>query len=147
MGIKSESSSLVDDYSNVIGEHVYKSDVPVQFIPFECLIFKSLKLSIHTRFDNNIIKKKHVICNRGGKNKKKSCKTLGTSDVRRKRKSNSRFIGYQAKIIFEYVYGTPNYEVSQFDELDNHPFKKRSDLKKARQMSYSEKEFIVCAST
>ncbi|XP_052622196.1 protein FAR1-RELATED SEQUENCE 1-like [Lactuca sativa] len=163
-----ESSSSVHDaqyFDDIIGEHVYKPDVPVQLIPFKGLIFKSLKLAIkmyseyaeiggfdvrlstQSRFDNKIIKKKHVICNRGGKQKKKSCDTLGTSGVRRKRNSNSRAIGYQAKIIFESVYGTPDYKVFQFDELHNHPLEKRSDLKKARQMSYSEKEFIVRAST
>ncbi|XP_052619892.1 protein FAR1-RELATED SEQUENCE 5-like [Lactuca sativa] len=106
-----------------------------------------VRLSTQSRFDNKIIKKKHVICNRGGKQKKKSCDTLGTSGVRRKRNSNSRAIGCQAKIIFESVYGTPDYKVFQFDELHNHPLEKRSNLKKARQMSYSEKEFIVHAST
>ncbi|XP_052623833.1 protein FAR1-RELATED SEQUENCE 5-like [Lactuca sativa] len=106
-----------------------------------------VRLGTQSRFDNKIIKKKHVICNRGGKQKKKSCDTLGTSGVRRKRNSNSRAIGCQAKIIFESVYGTPNDKVFQFDELHNHPLEKRSDLKKARQMSYSEKEFIVRAST
>lgn len=163
-----ESSSSVHDaqyFDDIIGEHVYKPDVPVQLIPFKGLIFKSLKLAIkmyseyaeiggfdvrlstQSRFDNKIIKKKHVICNRGGKQKKKSCDTLGTSGVRRKRNSNSRAIGCQAKIIFESVYGTPDYKVFQFDELHNHPLEKRSGLKKARQMSYSEKEFIVRAST
>ncbi|XP_052622546.1 protein FAR1-RELATED SEQUENCE 5-like [Lactuca sativa] len=163
-----ESSSSVHDaqyFDDIIGEHVYKPDVPVQLIPFKGLIFKSLKLAIkmyyeyaeiggfdvrlstQSRFDNKIIKKKHVICNRGGKQKKKSYDTLGTSGVRRKRNSNSRAIGCQAKIIFESVYGTPDYKVFQFDELHNHPLEKRSDLKKARQMSYSEKEFIVRAST
>nr|KAJ0205336.1 hypothetical protein LSAT_V11C500233230 [Lactuca sativa] len=88
-------------------------------------------LSTQSRFDNKIIKKKHVICNRGGKQKKKSCDTLGTSGVRTKRNSNSRVIGCQAKIIFEYVCGTPDYKVFQFDELHNHPLEKRSDLKKS----------------
>ncbi|KAL7582685.1 hypothetical protein Lser_V15G45809 [Lactuca serriola] len=106
-----------------------------------------VRLGTQSRFDNNIIKKKHVIFNRGGKQKKKSCDTLGTSGVRRKRNSNSRAIGCQAKIIFESVYGTPDDKVFQFDELYNHPLEKRSDFKKARQMSYSEKEFIVRAST
>nr|KAJ0192523.1 hypothetical protein LSAT_V11C800443490 [Lactuca sativa] len=150
-----ESSSSVHDaqyFDDIIGEHVYKPDVPVQLIPFKGLIFKSLKLAIkilstQSRFDNKIIKKKHVICNRGGKQKKKSCDTLGTSGVRRKRNSNSRAIGCQAKIIFEFVYGTPDYKVFQFDELHNHPLEKRSDLKKVRQTSYLEKEFIVRAST
>ncbi|XP_023771369.2 protein FAR1-RELATED SEQUENCE 5-like [Lactuca sativa] len=129
-----ESSSSVHDaeyFDDIIGEHVYKPDVPVQLIPFKGLIFKSLKLAIkmyseyveiggfdvrlstQSRFDNKIIKKKHVICNRAGKQKKKSCDTL----------------------------------VFQFDELHNLPLEKRSDLKKARQMSYSEKEFIVRSST
>nr|KAJ0194419.1 hypothetical protein LSAT_V11C800440710 [Lactuca sativa] len=77
---------------------------------------------------------------------------IGGFDVRlstqsRKRNSNSRAIGCQAKIIFESVYGSPDYKVFQFDELHNHPLEKTSDLKKARQMSYSEKEFIVRAST
>nr|KAJ0194367.1 hypothetical protein LSAT_V11C800421060 [Lactuca sativa] len=163
-----ESSSSIHDaqyFDDIIREHVYKSDVPVQLIPIKGLILKSLKLTIkmyseyaeiggfdvrlstQSRFDNKIIKKKHVICNRGGKQKKKSCDTLGTSGVRRKRNSNSRAIGCQAKIIFESVYRTPYYKVFQFDERHNHPLEKRSNLKKARQMSYSEKEFIVRVST
>nr|KAJ0192301.1 hypothetical protein LSAT_V11C800452080 [Lactuca sativa] len=131
-----ESSSSVDDaqyYGNVIGEHVYKPDVPVQFIPFKGLIFKSFELAIKMYSEYAEI---------GGFDKKKYCDTFGTSGVRRKRNSNSRVIVYQAKIIFEYVYGTSNYKVFQFDELHNHPL----DLKKARQMSYSEKEFILRAS-
>ncbi|XP_052623603.1 protein FAR1-RELATED SEQUENCE 5-like [Lactuca sativa] len=104
-----------------------------------------VRLSTQSRFDNKIIKKKHVICNCGGKLKKKSCDTLGTSGVRRKR--NSRSIGCQERIVFESVYGTPNYKVFQFDELHNHPLEKRSNLKKVRQMSYSENKFIVRAST
>ncbi|XP_052627239.1 protein FAR-RED IMPAIRED RESPONSE 1-like [Lactuca sativa] len=163
-----ESSSSLHDAQycdDITGEDVYKPDVPVKLIPFKGLIFKSLKLAIkmhseyveiggfdvrlstQSRFDNKIIKKKHVISNRGGKQKKKSYDTLGTSGVMRKRNSNSRAIGCQANIIFESVYGTPDYKVFQFDELHNHPLKKRSDLKKLRQMSYLEKEFIVRAST
>ncbi|CAI9302651.1 unnamed protein product [Lactuca saligna] len=106
-----------------------------------------VRLSTQSRFDNKIIKNKRVICNRGGKQKKKSCDTFGTSTVRRKQNSNSRAIGCEAKIIFKSIYGTPDYKVYQFDELHNHPLEKRSDLKKARQMSYSKKEFIVRAST
>ncbi|XP_052624889.1 protein FAR1-RELATED SEQUENCE 5-like [Lactuca sativa] len=135
-GCLGESSSSVDYVQycgNVIGEHVYKPDVPVQFIPFQGLVFKSLelvikmyfeyaeiggfdvRLSTQSRFDNKIIKKKHVICNRGG----------------------NRKINLQIQI-----------QELLFDELHNQPLEKRSDLKKkARQMSYSEKEFIVCAST
>nr|KAJ0206523.1 hypothetical protein LSAT_V11C500290040 [Lactuca sativa] len=92
-----ESSCSVHDAQycdDIIGEHVYKPDVPVQLIPFKGLIFKPLKLAIkryfeyaeiggfdvrlsmQSRFDNKIIKKKHVICNHGGKQKKKSCDTL-----------------------------------------------------------------------
>nr|KAJ0212430.1 hypothetical protein LSAT_V11C400221880 [Lactuca sativa] len=142
-----ESSSSVHDaqyFDDIIGEHVYKPDVPVQLIPFKGLIFKSLKLAIKMYSEYAEIGgfDKHVICNRGGKQKKKSCDTLGTSGVRRKRNSNSRAIGCQAKIIFESVYGTPDYNVFQFDELHNHPLEKRSNLKKARQI----KEFIVRAS-
>nr|KAJ0194434.1 hypothetical protein LSAT_V11C800448690 [Lactuca sativa] len=144
---------------NVIGENVYKPDVPIQFIPFKSLIFKSLELVIKmyyeyaeiggfdSRFDNKIINNKHVICNCGGKLKKKYCDTLGTSGVRRKQNSSSRVIGCQAKIIFESVYGTQDYKVFQFDGVHKHPLEMRSDLKKARQMTYSEKEFIVRAST
>nr|KAJ0217666.1 hypothetical protein LSAT_V11C300138490 [Lactuca sativa] len=83
-----ESSSSVDDvqyWGDIIGEHVYKQDIPVQLIPFKGLILKSLDLAIQmyyeyaeisgfdvrlgtqSWFDNKIIKKKHVICNRGGK--------------------------------------------------------------------------------
>ncbi|XP_052626923.1 protein FAR1-RELATED SEQUENCE 5-like [Lactuca sativa] len=136
-----ESSSSVHDaqyFDDIIGEHVYKPDVPDQLIPFKGLIFKSLKLAIKMYSEYAEI---------GGFDKKKSCDTLGTSGVRRKQNSNSRAIGCQAKIIFESVYGTPDYKVFQFDELHDHPLEKRSDLKKARQMSYSEKDFIVRAST
>ncbi|CAI9294479.1 unnamed protein product [Lactuca saligna] len=44
-----ESSSSVHDaqyFDDIIGEHVYKPDVPVQLIPFKGLIFISLKLAI-----------------------------------------------------------------------------------------------------
>ncbi|KAL7608522.1 hypothetical protein Lser_V15G11935 [Lactuca serriola] len=136
-----ESSSSVHDaqyFDDIIGEHVDMPDVHVQLIPFKGLIFKSLKLAIKMYSEYAEI---------GGFDKKKSCDTLGTSGVRRKQNSNSRAIGCQAKIIFESVYGTPDYKVFQFDELHNHLLEKRSDLKKARQMSYSEKEFIVHAST
>nr|KAJ0203276.1 hypothetical protein LSAT_V11C500294620 [Lactuca sativa] len=160
-----ESSSSVHDAQycdDIIGEHVCKPNVLVQIIPFKGLILKSLKLDIkmyseyaeiggfdvrlstQSRFDNKIIKKKHVICNRGGKHKKKSCDTLGTSGVRRKRNSNSRAIGCQAKIIFESVYGTPHYKVFQFDELHNHPLEKRSDLKK-RGKCHIQKKSLLCA--
>nr|KAJ0197668.1 hypothetical protein LSAT_V11C700351760 [Lactuca sativa] len=126
--------------SNVIGEHVYKPDVPIQFIQFKCLIFKSLELAIkmhyeyaeiggfdvrlstQSRFDNKIIKKIHVICNPGSKQKNKYCDTLVTSGVMRKQNSNSRVISCQAKIIFESVYGTLDYK---FDELHNYPLEKR----------------------
>nr|KAJ0219650.1 hypothetical protein LSAT_V11C300138790 [Lactuca sativa] len=149
-----ESSSSVDNAQycgDIIVEHVYQLDVSVQLIPLKGLIVKSLdlaikmyskyaeiggfdvRLSTQLRFDNNIIKKKHVICNCGGKKKKKSCDTLGTSGVTRKRNSNSRVIGYQAKIIFEFVYRSPDYKVFKFDELHKHPLEKRSDLKKVRQ--------------
>nr|KAJ0208208.1 hypothetical protein LSAT_V11C500234280 [Lactuca sativa] len=147
---KGESSSLVDDKqycSNVIGEHVYKPYVPIQFIPFKCLIFESLelviklyfeyaeiggfhvKLSIRSTFDNTVIKKKHVICNRGGKQKKISCDTLGTSGVRRKQNSYPIVTGFQENIIFESVSRSPDYKVFQFDELHNHPLQKRNHLK------------------
>nr|KAJ0209844.1 hypothetical protein LSAT_V11C400183770 [Lactuca sativa] len=129
-----ESSSSVHDaqyFDDIIGEHVYKPDVPDQLIPFKGLIFKSLKLAIKMYSEYA---------------------EIGGFDVRlstqsRKQNSNSRAIGCQAKIIFESVYGTPDYKVFQFDELHDHPLEKRSDLKKARQMSYSEKDFIVRAST
>nr|KAJ0195695.1 hypothetical protein LSAT_V11C700346480 [Lactuca sativa] len=106
-----------------------------------------VRLSTQSRFDNKIVKKKHVICNHDGNQKKKSCDTLGTSGVKRKRNSNSRVIGCQAKIIFESVYETPDYKVFQFHEFHNHPLEKRTDLKRVRRMSYSETESIVRALT
>nr|KAJ0208516.1 hypothetical protein LSAT_V11C500284810 [Lactuca sativa] len=97
MGGESSSSIDVVQYcGDIIGEYVYKSYVLVQLIPFKGLIVKSLKLAIkmyykyaeiggfdvrlstQSRFDNKIIKKKYVICNRGGKQKNKSCDKLGT---------------------------------------------------------------------
>nr|KAJ0208955.1 hypothetical protein LSAT_V11C400226200 [Lactuca sativa] len=60
----------------------------------------------------------------------KSLKLVIKIGVRRKRNSNSRFIGCQEKIIFESVYGTPDYKVFHFDEFLNHPLENRSDLKK-----------------
>ncbi|KAL7610411.1 hypothetical protein Lser_V15G14290 [Lactuca serriola] len=104
-----ESSSSVDDAqycADIIGEHVYKPDVPVQLIPFKGLIFKSLKLAIKMYYEYA---------------------EIGGFDVK--------------------LTTTPNYKAFQFDEFHNHPLEKKSDLKKARQMSYSEKEFIVRAST
>nr|KAJ0204249.1 hypothetical protein LSAT_V11C500251560 [Lactuca sativa] len=79
--------------SSVIDGDLYSSmceseQEDVENLFFEGLIFKSLKLAIkmyseyaeiggfdvrlsaQSRFDNKIIKKKHVICNHGGKQKK-----------------------------------------------------------------------------
>nr|KAJ0226614.1 hypothetical protein LSAT_V11C100009660 [Lactuca sativa] len=96
-----------------------------------------IRLSSQSKYNSQIIKNKYVICNRGGKDKLKPCDMLATSSFKRKPNSN--------KIIM----GTIDYKVKQFFELHNHPLESIEDrpyMKKARHMSYSEKEFLVRAS-
>jgi hypothetical protein len=52
--------------------------------------------------------------------------------------------------MFENVYGTEDYKVVKFVEEHNHPLVSKENthqLKRSRQMTYSEKEFVVRAST
>ncbi|XP_052622428.1 protein FAR-RED IMPAIRED RESPONSE 1-like [Lactuca sativa] len=167
--IEGESSNSTNESycSNIIEESEYKPDVPIEFVPVVNSVFKSLNLAVkmytdyaemagfHTRlssqskYNSQIIKEKYVICNRGGKDKPKPCDTLATSFVKRKPNSNKIIIGCTTKIIFENVYGTRDYKVKKFFEMHNHPLEsieERPYTKKARKMSYSEKEFEVRAS-
>lgn len=145
---------------------MYKPDVPQEFIPTVNSVFKSLplavkmyedyadmagfdtKLSGQTRFKNNIVKKKYVLCNRSNKDKSKPSDTL--SKGRRKPNKNKLGTGCRAQIIFEAVPGTSDYRVKKFCEFHNHPLESeedRSHMKRARRMSYAEKEFVIRAST
>ena len=51
------------------------------------------------------------------------------------------------KIIFKVIPGTTGYYIDQFFELHNHDFEESNHLKKARRLTYCDKEFIVRAST
>ncbi|KAI3708543.1 hypothetical protein L2E82_37758 [Cichorium intybus] len=167
---ENSSSTNESDSLYMIQELSYKPDVPQEFVPVKDSIFNSLfegikmytnyaimagfdtRLSTQSRFGNgnDLIRKKYVICNRGSKDKKKYCDTLATGPVRRRENSTKIATGCTAKIIFECVYGTTYYKVLEFHELHNHPLVSVDDrchLKKAKEMSYSEKEFIVRAST
>nr|KAJ0206052.1 hypothetical protein LSAT_V11C500281020 [Lactuca sativa] len=160
---KSSNSTNGSYCSNIIEESEYKPDVPTEFIPVVNCIFKSQNLAVkmytdyaemagfHTRlssqskYNSQIIKEKYGICNRGGKDKPKPCDTLATKET----KFNKIIIGCTANIIFENVYGITNYKVKKFYEMHNHPLEsieERPYTKKARKMSYSEKEFLVRAS-
>nr|KAJ0204865.1 hypothetical protein LSAT_V11C500287400 [Lactuca sativa] len=164
----SESSNSTNESycSNIIEGSEYKPDVPTEFVPIVNNIFKSLnlvvkmytdyaemagfqtRLSSQSKYNSQIIKEKYVICNRGGKDKPKPCDTLATSSIKRKPNSNKIITGYKANIIFENVYGKTDYKVQKFFELHNHPLEsieERTYTKKARNMSYSEKEFVVRA--
>ncbi|KAL4589587.1 hypothetical protein LXL04_002495 [Taraxacum kok-saghyz] len=98
---------------------------------------------------NNIVRKKYVLCNRSSKEKSNSCDTLLEGAKRRPNK-NKISKGCKAHIIFEGVYGTMDYKVKKFVEYHNHPLESVEDrchMKRARVMSYAEKEFIIRAST
>ncbi|XP_052625623.1 protein FAR-RED IMPAIRED RESPONSE 1-like [Lactuca sativa] len=167
--IEGESSNSTNESycSNIIEESEYKPDVPTEFVPVVNSVFKSLNLAVkmytdyaemasfHTRlssqskYNSQIIKEKYVICNRGGKDKPKPCDMLATSSVKRKPNSNKIITGCTTKIIFENFYGTTDYNVKKFFEMHNHPLEsieERPYTRKARKMSYSEKEFVVRAS-
>nr|KAJ0191837.1 hypothetical protein LSAT_V11C800413480 [Lactuca sativa] len=104
--------------------------------------------STNESYCNNIIKESEYKPD-GGKDKPKPCDTLATYSVKRKPNSNKIITGCTVKIIFENVYGITNYKVKQFFELYNHLMESIEDrpyMKKARKMSYSEKEFVVHAS-
>ncbi|KAL7591215.1 hypothetical protein Lser_V15G31694 [Lactuca serriola] len=167
--IEGESSNSTNESycSNIIEEFEYKTDVPTEFVLVVNSVFKSLNLAVkmytdyaemagfqtrlssQSKYNSQIIKEKYVICSRGDKDKPKPCDTLSTSSVKRKPNSNKIITGCTAKIIFEIVYGTTDYKVKKFFEMHNHPLESIEEkpyMKKARRMSYSEKEFVVRAS-
>ncbi|KAL7592289.1 hypothetical protein Lser_V15G33646 [Lactuca serriola] len=128
---RESSNSTNESYcSNIIEKHEYKPDAPTEFVP----VSKNCILIMHKW---------------GGKDKPKPCDTLATSSIKRKPNLNKIIIRCTTKIIFENVYGTTYYKVKKFFELHNHPLesiKERPYTKKAKKMSYSEKEFVVRAS-
>ncbi|XP_052625595.1 protein FAR1-RELATED SEQUENCE 5-like [Lactuca sativa] len=158
--IEGESSNSTNESycSNKIEESEYKPDVPIEFVPdlevkmytdYAEMAGSHTRLTSQSKYYSQIIKEKYVKCNRGGKDKPKPCDTLATSSIKRKPNSNKIITGCTTKIIFENVYGTTNYKVEKFFVLHNHPLEsieERPYTKKARKMSYSEKEFVVCAS-
>lgn len=169
-GESSSSTTATTDESccsNIIGESEYKPDVPEEYIPVVGTTFKSLALAIdmytdyaeragfdtrlysQSKFKNNIVRKKYVICNRGGKDTSNPFNTLAAGEKKRKQNANKLTKGCKAQIVIHIVPGTTDYYIKQFWECHNHPLESPEDrchLKRVRKMSFAEREYQLRAS-
>ncbi|CAI9297949.1 unnamed protein product [Lactuca saligna] len=104
------------------------------------------------RFGDKTIKKRYVVCNKIGKIPNRSTDTLDRDGTgRNKRNSNFRITDLKALIKFERLHMQSNdCNIYKFEEKHNHPLETKEERwysKRARRLSYKDKEFIVRSST
>jgi FAR1 DNA-binding domain len=88
-----------------------------------------------------ILRHKYVVCNRNGTGPDKSADSIC------QRKVSYKVTECTAKIIIKVIPSTGEYYIQKFCEMHNHPLQDIRDLRSSRQLTLSEKEFIVRAST
>lgn len=111
-----------------------------------------VRLNTVTRFGDKTIKKRYVVCNKMGKIPNRSTDTLDPEGSgRNKRNSNFKIIDCKALIKFERLHMQTNAcKIYEFEENHNHPLETKEERrysKRARRLSYKDKEFIVRSST
>nr|KAJ0219351.1 hypothetical protein LSAT_V11C300136800 [Lactuca sativa] len=105
-----------------------------------------------TKFGDKTIRKRYVVCNKMGKIRNRSTDTLDPEETgRNKRNSNFRITDCKALIKFERLHMQTNAcKIYEFEEKHNHPLETKEERwysKRARRLSYKDKEFIVRSST
>ena len=105
-------------------------------------------LNTVTRFGDKTIKKRYVVCNKMGKIPNRSTDTLDLEGSgRNKRNSNFKITDCKALIKFERLHMHTNAcKIYEFEENHNHPLETKEERrysKRARRLSYKDKEFIV----
>nr|KAJ0210393.1 hypothetical protein LSAT_V11C400161580 [Lactuca sativa] len=149
---------------------LWKPIVPKDFMPDVDAIYQSLeeavemyklyadkagfgvRLNTVTRFGDKTIKKRYVVCNKMGKIPNRSTDTLDPEGSgRNKRNSNFKITDCEALIKFERLHMQTNAcKIYEFEENHNHPLETKEERrysKRARRLSYKDKEFIVRSST
>ncbi|CAI9268703.1 unnamed protein product [Lactuca saligna] len=149
---------------------LWKPIVPKDFMPDVDAIYQSLeeavemyklyadkagfgvRLNTVTRFGDKTIKKRYVVCNKMGKIPNRSTDTLDPEGSgRNKRNSNFKITDCKALIKFERLHMQTNAcKIYDFEENHNHPLETKEERrysKRARRLSYKDKEFIVRSST
>ena len=111
-----------------------------------------VRLNTVTRFGDKTIKKRYVVCNKMGKIPNRSTDTLDPEGSgRNKRNSNFKITDCKALIKFERLHMQTNAcKIYEFEENHNHPLETKEERrysKRARRLSYKDKEFIVRSST
>jgi len=94
------------------------------------------------------IRQKYYVCSRAGMPKKVSVDTLENAEKPRK-KTSFECTGCRAKVRFDWIYGTEQFKLADFEQSHNHdmvPAEYRHLSKKDRQMKYAEKLFVYNAS-
>lgn len=97
---------------------------------------------------SGLVKQKYYLCNRAGTPKNMSMDTLENGE-KPIRKSNMERTGCRALVRFDWIYGTMNFRLVDFQEKHNHqllPAEYRHLSKKERQLKYAEQLFIYNAS-
>ncbi|XP_023740620.2 protein FAR1-RELATED SEQUENCE 5-like [Lactuca sativa] len=149
---------------------LWKPIVPKDFMPYVDAIYQSLeeavemyklyadkagfgvRLNTVTRFGDKTIKKRYVVCNKMGKIPNRSTDTLDPEGSgRNKRNSNFKITDCKALIKFERLHMQTNAcKIYEFEENHNHPLETKEERrysKRARRLSYKDKEFIARSST
>ncbi|XP_023736904.1 protein FAR1-RELATED SEQUENCE 5-like [Lactuca sativa] len=165
---ESFNSNVVDSPSGKT--KLWKPIVPKEFMPDVDATYQSLEEAVEmyklyadkagfgvmlntvTRFGDKTIKKMYVVCNKMGKIPNRSTDTLDPEGTgRNKRNSNFRITDCKALIKFERLLMRTNAcKIYEFEEKHNHPLETKEERrysKRARRLSYKDKEFIVCSST
>ena len=93
------------------------------------------------RKDGEKIVHKFFVCHRTGKPPEKSC------DITNKRNTCYRTTDCLAKVVVKPVKNSSDYYFHKFEEIHNHEMMDSYHLRKTRNLSYTDKEFIVRAST
>ncbi|KAL7608051.1 hypothetical protein Lser_V15G13993 [Lactuca serriola] len=145
---------------------LWKPIVPKEFMPDVDATYQSLeeavemyklyadkagfgvRLNTVTSFGDKTIKKRYVVCNKMGKIPNRSTDTLDPEGTgRNKRNSNFRIKDCKALIKFERLHMRTNAcKIYEFEEKHNHPLETKEERcysKRARRLSYKDKEFIV----
>lgn len=99
-----------------------------------------VRLSTERKIDGITIHK-YLVCNRKGKGPVKSVQ------MKNKRNTPYKVTNCKAQIVVKRINGSGDYKFDKFEETHNHEMLDEYHRKKARTLSYSDKEFIVRAST
>jgi hypothetical protein len=154
----STTSRFVAENSHNTDVHDVKPDVPDEFIPNKLMRFRTVndaidmyrsyaekagfdvRLNTERKSGERVIHK-YLVCHRNGKPPKKSV------EIKNKRNTHYKSTECKAKIVIKHIDGSTDYKFDKFEEMHNHEMEEAFHLRKNRKLSFSDKEFIMRAST